>query len=51
MANNAGTGGTEAAGRVHEMKEETWDFVIWVPRLLLSLLHERYSIIYTIRTR
>ena len=28
IANNAGTGGTEAAGKVHEMKEETWDFVM-----------------------
>ncbi|MCJ1386798.1 hypothetical protein MMC17_009925 [Xylographa soralifera] len=28
MVNNAGTGGTESAGKVHEMKDETWDFVM-----------------------
>ena len=30
MVNNAGTGGTESAGKVHEMKDETWDFVMQV---------------------
>ncbi|KAL8727251.1 MAG: hypothetical protein Q9166_006170 [cf. Caloplaca sp. 2 TL-2023] len=30
MMNNAGTGGTESAGKVHEMSDETWDFVMWV---------------------
>ncbi|KAL2039857.1 hypothetical protein N7G274_007258 [Stereocaulon virgatum] len=28
MINNAGTGGTESAGKIHEMAEETWDFVM-----------------------
>jgi len=28
MVNNAGTGGTESAGVVHDMSEETWDFVM-----------------------
>ena len=28
IVNNAGTGGTEGAGKVHEMTEETWDFVM-----------------------
>ncbi|MCJ1476863.1 hypothetical protein MMC13_005532 [Lambiella insularis] len=28
MVNNAGTGGTESAGKVHEMTDETWDFVM-----------------------
>ncbi|KAL6714045.1 hypothetical protein ACLMJK_008539 [Lecanora helva] len=28
MINNAGTGGTETAGKIHEMKEETWDFTM-----------------------
>jgi len=28
MVNNAGTGGTEAAGKIHEMDEGTWDFVM-----------------------
>ena len=26
--NNAGTGGTESAGKIHEMDERTWDFVM-----------------------
>ncbi|KAL8792662.1 MAG: hypothetical protein Q9195_004722 [Heterodermia aff. obscurata] len=30
MINNAGTGGTESAGKVHEMSEDTWDFVMKV---------------------
>ncbi|KAL8747192.1 MAG: hypothetical protein Q9190_000899 [Brigantiaea leucoxantha] len=30
MINNAGTGGTESAGKVHEMTEEMWDFVMSV---------------------
>ena len=30
MINNAGTGGTESAGKVHEMSEDTWDFVMQV---------------------
>ena len=30
MCNNAGTGGTESAGKVHEMSEKTWDFTMWV---------------------
>ena len=28
MVNNAGTGGTETAGKVHEMTEETYDFTM-----------------------
>lgn len=28
MINNAGTGGIETAGKVHEMSEDTWDFVM-----------------------
>lgn len=28
MVNNAGTGGTESAGKIHEMSEETWDFTM-----------------------
>ncbi|KAI9792880.1 MAG: putative secondary metabolism biosynthetic enzyme [Piccolia ochrophora] len=28
MINNAGTGGTESAGKVHEMSDESWDFVM-----------------------
>ncbi|KAI4087483.1 MAG: hypothetical protein LQ339_008891 [Xanthoria mediterranea] len=30
IVNNAGTGGTESAGKVHEMTEDTWDFVMRV---------------------
>ncbi len=30
MVNNAGTGGTESAGKIHEMDEGTWDFVMQV---------------------
>ncbi|KAI4167970.1 MAG: hypothetical protein LQ343_006764 [Gyalolechia ehrenbergii] len=30
MINNAGTGGTESAGKVHEMSEDTWDFAMKV---------------------
>lgn len=30
MVNNADTGGTESAGTVHDMSEETWDFVMYV---------------------
>lgn len=36
MVNNAGTGGTESAGAVHDMSEETWDFVMYASSLLLS---------------
>ena len=28
MINNAGTGGTETAGKIHEMDERTWDDVM-----------------------
>ena len=28
MINNAGTGGTESAGKVHEMTENIWDSVM-----------------------
>ena len=38
MINNAGTGGIETSGRIHEMKEETWDFVMSVTSLLMSSL-------------
>lgn len=31
MCNNAGTGGTESAGKVHEMSEDTWDFTMYAP--------------------
>lgn len=37
MVNNAGTGGTESAGMVHEMSEETWDFVMCAPRPIVPL--------------
>lgn len=37
MVNNAGTGGTEGAGKVHEMKDETWDFVMYVTSCFLHL--------------
>ncbi|KAL8749952.1 MAG: hypothetical protein Q9184_006606, partial [Pyrenodesmia sp. 2 TL-2023] len=30
MINNAGTGGTETAGKIHQMSEDTWDFVMRV---------------------
>ena len=38
MANNAGVGGRETAGAVHEMKEETWDFTMWVISCFFSLV-------------
>ncbi|KAL8709774.1 MAG: hypothetical protein Q9220_005560 [cf. Caloplaca sp. 1 TL-2023] len=28
MINNAGTGGTETAGKIHEMTEKSWDFTM-----------------------
>ncbi|KAI9658766.1 MAG: hypothetical protein M1821_002326 [Bathelium mastoideum] len=28
MINNAGTGGTESAGKIHEMSEDVWDFTM-----------------------
>ncbi|KAL8769883.1 MAG: hypothetical protein Q9209_004321 [Squamulea sp. 1 TL-2023] len=28
IVNNAGTGGTETAGKIHEMTEQTWDFTM-----------------------
>ena len=28
MVNNAGTAGTGLAGKVHEMSEEEWDFIM-----------------------
>ncbi|KAI9698832.1 MAG: hypothetical protein M1820_007339 [Bogoriella megaspora] len=28
MVNNAGTGGTESAGKIHEMPEDVWDFTM-----------------------
>lgn len=30
MINNAGTGGTETVGKVHEMSEDNWDFIMRV---------------------
>ncbi|KAL8668837.1 MAG: hypothetical protein Q9168_006551, partial [Polycauliona sp. 1 TL-2023] len=30
IVNNAGTGGTETAGKIHEMTDENWDFVMRV---------------------
>ena len=35
MINNAGTGGIETAGKIHEMTEETWDFTMFVPSILI----------------
>ncbi len=31
MINNAGTGGTESAGKIHEMTEDIWDFTMYAP--------------------
>ena len=33
MCNNAGTGGPEFAGKVHEMSEKTWDFTMYFAEL------------------
>ncbi|KAL8791247.1 MAG: hypothetical protein Q9213_000204 [Squamulea squamosa] len=30
LVNNAGTGGTETAGKIHEMTEQTWDFTMTI---------------------
>ncbi|KAL8688474.1 MAG: hypothetical protein Q9218_005625 [Villophora microphyllina] len=38
MVNNAGIGGTEHHGMVHEMSEEIWDNTMWV--LIKAILHE-----------
>jgi len=38
MVNNAGTGGTESAGAVHDMSEDTWDFVMYVALHVSSTL-------------
>lgn len=36
MINNAGTGGTEIAGKIHEMDEEMWDATMCAPFSIIS---------------
>lgn len=37
MINNAGTGGTESAGKIHDMAEETWDFTMYAIPIVSSV--------------